>query len=294
MFTELKKPIVFRLLDDCGNEKFKNLMKKLLYKHPKELYRIWEGNTVYNYALLKRNGCLEKLHEIYLKIKNELEYPPYNIRGDDGVCPVHLAVKNNMLNELNFLINEVGVNVNKQDIYGNTPLHLSVKNGSIQTFNILMSQSKPDINILNDDGKSILYIAVQIKNKNMINTLLKKGAFVTYKVGDFVYNITDMVKGTELEDFMKGIIAKETRKYTIKTIPKPAATHLKYMMDKYKELCLNLDLKVDHNKLINLGKRLNIKSPKNIPKEELCKKISYKIMFYKTNPDLLSKSDKIS
>lgn len=294
MIQELKKPVIFEIIDKCENEKYEKVLKKLLYKHPRELYRMWEGNTVYNYALLKRGSCFEKLHNIYLKIQDKLEYKPYHVKSENGYNPLHYAAKNNMINELNYLLNEVGANVDKQDIYGNTPLHLAVISGNIQSFNILMSQSKPTINVLNDDRKSPLYIAIQNKNKHMISQLLKKGAYLKYKVGDVEYNLFDMAKANDLEEFITGVLSKELRRGQIKASPKKSNRALKDMMQKYKELCINLDSKIDYNRLLRFATKLNIKSPKDVPKDELCKKISYRVLFYKTNPDLLSKGESSS
>lgn len=99
-------------------------------------------------------------------------YPKY------GINPLLSAVFNNDIEVVRILINDDRVNMNAIFLtsgnFGDNSLIYSIKNKYDEISKLLLDSNKININEANNDGDTALHIAAKMKNKNMINLILKK------------------------------------------------------------------------------------------------------------------------
>jgi uncharacterized protein len=95
-----------------------------------------------------------------------------------GEGALHLVVKRGDSTYLRFLLSQDGIDPNLRDDQGVTPLALAVGNGENELVDILLNNSwhKADPNVSNNSGETPLIIAVHHRNPEAVNLLLKANA----------------------------------------------------------------------------------------------------------------------
>ncbi len=166
------------------------------------------GNGIFNYAAKKGNTTL-----LDLLIKKGVAYKSLNKQGgnafifasqgtrhhsntletykyletlglqpdittENGFTPLHaLAYKNKDIDIFNYFI-EKGVDVNQQDINGNTPFINASYRNNLETITFLSEHTK-DVNVQNKKGLSPLMRAVENNTADVVSFLLDKGANIS-------------------------------------------------------------------------------------------------------------------
>lgn len=98
-----------------------------------------------------------------------------NTTNNEGLTPLHLAVKGNCLSIVRALL-DLGVGVNQKCLYGFTPLHYAANFGFYQILDELLSVQGIDTQPGNDCGDTPLHLAAIWDYSNIIKKLLDKGA----------------------------------------------------------------------------------------------------------------------
>lgn len=104
--------------------------------------------------------------------------------NDNGLSPLHLAIKNTNLAIIQLLENKANdMNVaiyEKSEIKnGNSALHLAVETGSVDVIQHILTNGKVNVNKKNFAGHTALYLArtkTDINNNDIINLLLEHDA----------------------------------------------------------------------------------------------------------------------
>ncbi len=97
----------------------------------------------------------------------------------DKVKPLHYAVVGGVgcnggdASIVSSLVNAQGIEVNVQDINGNTPLHLACEQGLTKVIEVLLKAAGIDIEIINKTGKTPLDIAKENKQKEIYRMILE-------------------------------------------------------------------------------------------------------------------------
>ena len=103
-----------------------------------------------------------------------------DIKNGEGDTPLHLSIRNNHLEIINFLMEE-GADLNiKYGLYHATPLYCAVRSGHKDMVELLIDKGA-DINEVSRIGSNSFFIAVGRGHKDVIRLLLDKGADVGAK-----------------------------------------------------------------------------------------------------------------
>ena len=114
------------------------------------------GGTPFSWALENERD------EVMLVLISEFGYDPTNIKGEDGVSPLHVACKKGNLSLVMTLIRDYHADLNDEDSYGNTPLTL-----------LLISEfGYNPTNIKDRNGVSPLHVACKKSNLILVRTLI--------------------------------------------------------------------------------------------------------------------------
>ncbi|KAH3840957.1 hypothetical protein DPMN_114415, partial [Dreissena polymorpha] len=131
--------------------------------HPKE-----RGQKLIDALLEGKHDAARKL--LAIKRLDELDFTVEN-RGDN---PLHLAARLGRL-ELIQLMQEVGENLQRENLHGNTAMHFAARGGYIDVVKYLKA-NRCQLNPLNDlDGDSPLHKAVTTQTMDTIETLADLG-----------------------------------------------------------------------------------------------------------------------
>ena len=91
-----------------------------------------------------------------------------------GEAALHIVARQNNATYLRFLLQKKA-NPNIQDARGNTPLMIAATSGFFEGVGILVTY-KANVNLANASGETPLIRAVQLRNADMVRTLLEAGA----------------------------------------------------------------------------------------------------------------------
>lgn len=118
------------------------------------LFMLSSNIATYNY--INKKDSIEVAKFLILKgAKTDCKLP-------NRISALHLACKLGNANHAKYLI-DIGFNINKQDIEGNTPLHDAISNCHVETVKMLI-EIGADIGIKNNEGYTILELLLS-KNK---------------------------------------------------------------------------------------------------------------------------------
>jgi ankyrin repeat protein len=97
-----------------------------------------------------------------------------NIINDKGDTPLILAIKHNLDDIFEFLLEKPDINLNLQDKEGRTAIMKAVELNQMNFVNKLLKDNRVDLHIQNEQGDNILTYAIEQKNINVIDFLLTK------------------------------------------------------------------------------------------------------------------------
>ncbi len=99
-----------------------------------------------------------------------------NIQDNEGFTPLHAAIENNCIGIVSLLLSR-GANPNLQNNEGITPLHWAAfEPPRVEILELLLQQTNINLNTQNTDGTTPLYAAVCSRNREIVNSLLSRGA----------------------------------------------------------------------------------------------------------------------
>ena len=283
---------IFKLIDDYKKENNQTLIK-YIKKHPKSLYDVNnDGDSVYSYATLKNINCLIDIHESYLSLQSKKDVRKFfkepceveNLKTKNTA--IFYTIEKNLLSQLDYLINIVKVNINHQNINGDTPLHIACKFGNRKIVDILLESNFIKLDVLNNELSSPLHIAAIRKYNKITELLLNKGAsFKIIKRGkrkNYELDVYSHIlsKQNEYPEIMKLFIKfKKIRKNKEK---------LNQLKKEYKYICESLENNIDTTLIKTFANTLGISSIKNLSKKNLCKKMAQRLVIYAQNPDIIA------
>ena len=199
---------------------------KLLQKHGTPIYQQNIGKESVASLAVKSNNAnilktvfhwLHPFEAVYLKDEMITSLLPLAIQSKSPVATAHLLPH---LPDLNAIIHE-----------GQTPLQYICQRGNEQQLNALMCfYGQLEINKQDNLGNTALHYACEKQNKNMMLTLLEKGANPTIK-NYFKEDVIKIAqnKGTpEFIKFVKEAVTAYTQKTTLITKNKPVQTISKH------------------------------------------------------------------
>ena len=132
-------------------------------------------------------------------------------------------VKTNNIKHIKELI-ENGVNLNEQDIAGNTALHWAACNSFVEIIKLLVDAGIAgiDVNIRNNNGKTALIFAASFAHINAVNSLIDGDADwnIKDKFGkDFLYYLhisnREFIINLYPEKYKEYLIKKDMEKYNL-------------------------------------------------------------------------------
>ena len=121
------------------------------------------GKTPFTLALKNERD------EVMLVLISEFGYDPTNIKGDDGVLPLHVACKKGNLSLVKTLIRDYHADLNDKDIFGDTPITLAIENEKNEVMPVLISEFATNIRC----GLGVsLHVACKKGNLSLVWTLI--------------------------------------------------------------------------------------------------------------------------
>ncbi|MCF8255748.1 MAG: ankyrin repeat domain-containing protein, partial [Bacteroidia bacterium] len=113
-----------------------------------------------------------------LKENVEINVKPALLKSSSfkAYLPINEAIRNGWDDIVEELI-ENDVNLNNQDLYGDTPLHRTAIEGYTKVLNLLLEKGM-DVNILDKKGNTPLHIASKYNRLHIVELLLNNGAIV--------------------------------------------------------------------------------------------------------------------
>jgi len=116
--------------------------------------------------------CLKLILEIGISVGIN------KVQDFNGNTVLHIASKQNNIELAKLFLNK-GVDVNNQNIEGDTPLMLST---SLEMAKLLISEAKANVNIQNmEENTALIKIVYWVQNKDMVKLLIEAGADVNIK-----------------------------------------------------------------------------------------------------------------
>ena len=124
------------------------------------------GETAYTLAIAndkkKTANHLRKTYGVRLKTSRKLEHLLWN------------AAERCDHDEIDYLIEECGTDINAKDYWGDTVVHKLATNGQTKTIDYLVSSYKMYVNVKNNEGKTPLMLAISNQQKDTVDYLKKK------------------------------------------------------------------------------------------------------------------------
>lgn len=271
--------ILFDKYSANESQRLKYEIKRFIFKNPNCLYFIFNDISLYSHVTILGLPCLKLLHESTLAISNLLKFKhvePYEYPSKNGYRPIHYAVNMNLPECVEYLIEEVGVDINAQDLDKNTALHIACMNQNMNIFKILLFIGNIDINILNKKLRTPLVICILNNNLEMVKDLIRKGG----KTG--IVNIDVFIKtyaDRKIQDFYNKYKKSQKLKQKKKLSQQKYFEHRKKNYQKYQYLCSSLEDESNLELVKYFSKHFNVLDT-NKTKKELCNEISKQISKY--------------
>ncbi|RZC83792.1 hypothetical protein C5167_046580 [Papaver somniferum] len=125
------------------------------------------------------SGELNRLKELLAKCDDGrgLANTARNVKDDDGAGVIHFAAAKGHLNVVEYLIEELGLDVNTKDEKGESPMLLATIGGNMNTVDYLLKKGA-DLKMANNVGYSPLHWAAKKGYTEILTRLLSRGADV--------------------------------------------------------------------------------------------------------------------
>lgn len=333
---------IFEILNDYSVTKNKNIEKifekydkmmikeifERIYKIIKEdeqlLYETKDDMTPYIYAVSQNIYILMGLDKAVKKLneKRDMQKKPWNITNKNGDNIIHLAIKNNKMDILKYILTKIVIDINLKNVENKTPLIVAVEEDNIEAIKLLLKSEKIKLNEkdkngqtalhyaiilnkmeifkelmkkrvgkneLNRDNKTPLALAIEKDRKEMAIDLLKKGGKLEYvnRKGEYVKLLEEMSKKKlPIEKSILSYLQGKRYKKSGRRSKEAYKKLLERISNNYKNLCEKIDEEFNIKEVENFAKELKLKT-KEGGKKEMCKKIAYKLIVLKRNPELI-------
>jgi len=296
-----------KLYHSKSNDNKYNIQNKLteyIKKHPLSLYsNSKEGLTPYMFASSFNIDTLMMLHDIYENVIDfipDVYIEPFNYKNKNGHNLIYFVVfciikgKQDIF-MLEYIINNIGVDINSTDKYGNSVLHLATKYNKIDIVKVLLFYGI-DVNIINKYKKTAMNYTVINKNMDIFKLLLYKKANYKYSKNEINYPLFH-----DIIDSYKKKLHKKLVGYSKKKSKNKSTDYFKKQHVKLCSVFIHKDNNDNENKnpipehykkeLRYLAKQLNINMEAHIVNKNddeydvynnLCKLISHKILMKKS------------
>lgn len=300
---------ILKTISDDDKQYINNIVTKLteyIKKHPFSLYSESSNHlTPYMYASMFNIDTLNMLHNIYENVIDDIPdvyIEPFEYKNKNGQSLIHFVVERvikgkQKLFMLDYIINNIGVDINVKDKHGNTALHLASIDNKIDIVKILLFYGA-DVNVINKNKKTPINYAVINKNMDLFKLLLYKGANYKYAKEEENYYLFSQLVDSYKKKLHKKMIGFYKKKSKNKNTQEFKNQHIKLCSPFINDI--NPKIIPEHYKkeLQYLATQLNIdpvlyrpelsRDPKNEDKTDydvynnLCKLISHKILMKKS------------
>jgi ankyrin repeat protein len=172
-----KIPPLFRKLEEMSVKPgdFRQQVKEILDENPNVLNEVHADLSVYSFATLLGLRTLRIFHQIVME--NIGDNSSYEIPSPSNKKrAIHYAVENSTAELVDFLLHDVGVDINVVDARGDTPLHMACKHKKIKIVQLLLVNGGMNVNIVNKHRQTPLMLCLANDSVEIASLLLKRGA----------------------------------------------------------------------------------------------------------------------
>ena len=142
----------------------------------KKIRRCWSAISGGPKSKKEEKKRREKLEE---KLKEKYNYKILSCKGDGDIND--LSLYNTMVVDDPFLRKYMIKNSNYRDRRNNSSLHIAVNNNSIKMVKYLLNKKDKKVNAKNDDGQTALHLACAAGKDDIINLLIRNDANINAK-----------------------------------------------------------------------------------------------------------------
>ena len=146
-----------------------SLVRTLIHDYHADLnYKDYYGETPFISALVYGRD------EVMLVLISEFGCDPTNIKGRNGLSPLHVACEKGNLSLVRTLIHDYHADLNNKDHFGKTPFILALENERDEVMLVLISEFGHDpTNSKDRNGVSPLHVACKKGNLSLVRTLIR-------------------------------------------------------------------------------------------------------------------------
>lgn len=276
-------PPLFRILEEISVRRpgeFRQQLKEILMKDPNALNQVHADLSLYSFATLLGLRTLRFFHLMVLEYIGdnslyEIPSPSNKKRA------IHYAIENSTAEVVEFLLHDVGVDINVVDARGDTPLHMACKNKMSRIVQLLLVIGGVNVNVVNKHRQTPLMLCLVNDSVEIASLLLKRGA-QSDKLIDGVMRMgsNDMIK----------LFKRHERSLKNKRASKKRDDAYTKITDRLKKdyifVCKELDANNNLDAVLHLASKLHIqhkldeKDAYNT-KKKLCSLISQKVLVKK-------------
>ena len=177
----INRDLDFGLVDGDGKnplhhavEHLPNILVKRVMDHIKDSTEFKDKNLVNSTDYMGNTivHCAVKNPEAGLTLFNILKTSgaDLDVRNAAGRSPIHLAASSNKPNAIVGLVS-CNVNVNSQDIGGDTPLHVAVEGGNLEAVLAVLNQRDADVSVQNHSGATPVLSAAKYADLAILRAL---------------------------------------------------------------------------------------------------------------------------
>jgi hypothetical protein len=275
---------IFEELDKFSFDKInKRELIEYILSHVDELKTLFSGMSVYAYAGILSSSCLQTLHEGVLQTDSDSK--PWEISGKNGYKAIHYITESNQIRSLQYLLDQVGVDINAVDENGNTALHIVCKMNLLEALPILL-YFKPDLDVVNTLGYTPLAICVKMNHYKIAKLLLKRSPKIEYSYNDAYYDIkwsVDKSPHIEIKNVFKKHFKSIHNKDKISKYKRQKHKQNKESRELYNYYCNTFDNTVGVMGLLELARYYDIRVRKSqyhdpMLRKNLCREISKQLV----------------
>ena len=253
---------------------------------PQSLYE-FKMASVYSWAVAKSMHCLVSVHTAAEKVELDENKPhPSELPDLGGNTALHHCIKEGTTEILRYLISTVKMNVNSRNGSSETPLFLAIKSSKIEMVKLLLA-SGAKVNSINKQRLSPLALAVNFGEIEIVKLLLAKNAPIVYKMTALTQkNIINMAHNPDIKKLLVDKLTQQQRKLKTQRRHERHFDRMDHFRQKYDFVCDSLEDLSNYSEVQNLAEILGLN--KDLPKHELCKRISQRIILQFKNSDVFT------
>ncbi|MCL2242906.1 MAG: ankyrin repeat domain-containing protein [Treponema sp.] len=119
-------------------------------------------------------------HPVFSYFAPAVRVGNFNIRRNEGLAPIHFAVRDSSAGLISFLL-EKNIDINIKSSSGSAPLHEAARAGNIQVMTMLLNNGA-DVNVTDAKGNTPLHIGIPIDvHREACSLLISRGANVNMR-----------------------------------------------------------------------------------------------------------------